>query len=124
MKKLKTYRIRNLSVLRDRPSGMLAFHYTGRGATDRTPLVLVIRYPEWSAKSTRDKYITGINLKNLPRTVRNRIIEAFSTFPPGHVSYKVIKPFLRNPNVCVRTYNTSFMSDVHTVDPQDFLANN
>jgi hypothetical protein len=124
MKKTKTHKVGALYQLRDYKSPLIAFRYSGKGFTDANPLVLIFRYPEWSAKSTKDKYITGINVKNMNPSSRNSMLRDFKGVTSGGMSYKELQRYLTDPNLSVRTYNTRYVSDCHIVDIDSFIDNN
>lgn len=124
MIKTKTYRVGALYQLRDHKSPLVVFRYTGRDATDPHPLVAVIRYPEWTAKSTGDLYITGINIKKMNPTLRKAMLRYLEGKQAGQSTYKELRKFLVDPDNSVRTYNTRYISDCHVVDIDSFIENN
>ena len=124
MIKTKTYRVGALYKLRDHKSPLIVFRYTGRDATDPHPLVFVFRYPEWTARSTGDQYITGINIKKMNPALRVRMLRDFEKTTPGEIPYKALRRYLTDPNLSVRTYSTRYISDCHVVDIDSFIENN
>lgn len=121
--KVETRQLIGVKALGSYGSPLAAFRYSGPSATDSAPLVFVLTYPSWQAKSTKDLYITGINLKGLPLEDIIKILKTYGKAKAGTVQYREIANLVsHHPACCVRTYNTKHISSLHIVSVEDMLT--